>query len=350
MGTKIKSSINWQEHKAQILASLDLRQEFETLGLDVTGREPGPDGWLECRAIDRDDNTPSAAVNVTSGWYKDLGGAGQSLSFWDLAVSLKRFPNWKTARDHYAAKAGLTLNGNTPRDPAEHLAFMPWNDNSANLITLWCRHKPGVTPEAVQAAGGRLARYCDQYTVVTLPIYGPALVQAEPVGWVLWNTTGRDLPIFRGKDRATGESKISWKKMKTTGGSEAGLIGRHSLERINAGDPAGQIVWKVEGPTDLLALWSIIPPDKRDRHLVVTNAGGSNQHPLSWMAQVFAGRRVAVIHDADEPGQAGAQRWATWAAKVAVEVRLVRLPYEIAKDHGRDLRDWITEDVNEVVA
>ncbi len=335
------STINWQEFKNQILAALDLRQEFKALGLDITGREPGPDGWLECRAIDRDDNTPSAAVNVQSGWYKDLGGSGQSLSFWDLAVALRKFPDWKTARDHYAAKAGLTLDGQTPRDPAEHLAFMPW---SLPLVQLWCRHKPGVTPEAVQAAGGRLARYRDQYTVVALPIYGPALTQAEPVGWVLWNSNGKELPIYHGKNKATGESKIFWKKMKTTGGSEAGLLGRHSLERIHASDPAGQIVWKVEGPTDLLALWSIIPPEKRDRHLIITNAGGSNQHPLSWMAQVFAGRLVAVIHDADEPGQAGALRWAHWAAKVAGEVRLVRLPYEVKADHGNDLRDWITEE------
>src|SRR5262249_23747550 len=146
------------------------------------------------------------------------------------------------------------------------------------------------------------------------------------------------------KDKTTGQPKISWKKMKTTGGSEAGLIGKHSLEQLNSQTaPARQLVWKVEGPTDLLALWSIIPSEKRDRHLVITNAVGSNQHPLPWMDQVFAGRHVAVIHDADTPGQAGAERWVAWAAKIAADVWPVKLPYEISQDHGQDLRDWVTK-------
>ena len=219
---------------------------------------------------------------------------------------------------------------------------MPWKEA---LVAIWCRHKPGVVPEAVQAAGGRLARYRDQYTVVALPVFGPALLEAEPIGWVLYNTTGRELPIFHGRDKETGEIQTTWKKMKTTGGSEAGLIGRHALDRITRDPAAELIVWKVEGPSDMLALWSLIPPAARDRHLVVTNAGGCQENPKGWMASVFAGRRVAVVGDADEPGQDGAGKWARWIAKVAVEVRLVaagQLGLEVVKDHGKDLRDWIT--------
>jgi len=343
MATKAskKRDTDWQAYKATILDGLDLRAEFEALGIDLAG-DPGEDGWAPCRAIDREDNSPSAAVNFRTGHYVDKGGVGLSLSFWDLAVATKRFARWQDARDHFAAKAGVTIDGRPPRDPAEHLEFLPWSDS---LVTLWARHKPGVTAEAVQAAGGRLARYRDQYTVVALPIYGPGLLDAEPVGWVLYNTTGRELPIFHGRDKATGEIKTSWKKMKTTGGSEAGLLGRHALARLSqpVADPATQIVWKVEGPSDLLALWSIIPPEKRENHLVVTNAGGATETPKSWMAGIFAGRLAVVIGDADEPGQAGAAKWARWISKVAAEVRVVRLPYEISKDHGKDLRDWVTE-------
>jgi hypothetical protein len=263
-----------------------------------------------------------------------------------LAVHVRKFTRWQDARDHYATKAGVTVgtSGDKPHDPAEHLAFLPWNDG---LVALWCRHKPGIAAEAVQAAGGRLARYRDQYTVIALPVFGPGYTVADPIGWVLYNTTGKELPIFHGRDKKTGKSaKPTWAKMKTTGGSEGGLIGQHAMDQLTAkgSDPAKQIAWKVEGPSDLLALWSVIPPEKRDNHLVVTNSDGCAGTPKPWMLPLFAGRIVAIVGDADEPGQAGAAKWAAWAATVASEVRLIRpeqLGLEVKKDHGNDLRDWL---------
>lgn len=347
MARKRKSSTaDWQELNQRIIAGIDLQSEFAALGIDITAGEPKSDGWMECHAIGRDDVNPSAAVNVQTGRYRDLGGTGDSFSLYDLAVHLKRFSRWQDARDHYASKAGVSIeaNGKAPRDPAEHLAFMNWNNG---LASLWCRHKPGVTPEAIQAAGGRLARYRDQYTVIALPIFGQGFTSADPVGWVLWNTTGKELPIFHGRDKATGKAaKPTWAKMKTTGASEGGLLGQHAIDRLTAtdADPAHQLLWKVEGPSDLLALWSIIPPEKRDRHLVITNSGGAQQNPLGWMGQIFAGRNVVVVGDSDEPGQIGAMKWATWAANVAGDIRVIRskqLGYEVTKDHGLDLRDWI---------
>jgi hypothetical protein len=345
-----KKQTDWTDINRQILAALDLRAEFELLGIDIAGREPKESGWLECHAVGRDDVNASAAVNVETGRYRDLGGEGLSMSFWDLAVFQKRFTRWQDARDHYAAKAGVKLDP-AMRDPAEHLVFQPW---SAGLVALWVRHKPGVSVEAVQAAGGRLARYRDQYTVIALPIFGPGFTVADPIGWVLWNITGKELPIFRGK----GKPPI-WAKMKTTGGSEGGLIGQHAIDRLTAADadPAEQLVWKVEGPSDLLTLWSIIPPADRDRHLVLTNSGGANEIPANWMAPLFTGRLVGMIPDADMPGvglppsdprgPTGVWRWATWAAKVASICRVIwpqQLGYETAKDHGKDLRDWIIGD------
>ena len=340
MARKKSTTPDWQAINAKILAGLDLSAEFAALGLDLTGRDAKADGWLECRAVGREDINPSAAVNVQSGRYRDLGGDGLSLSLYDLAVHLRRFPRWQDARAHYASKAGVAIeaDGKSSRDPSEHLAFMPW---APGLVALWCKHKPGVEPEAVQAAGGRLARYRDQYTVVCLPIYGPGLTAADPVGWVLWNTTGKDLPVFHGRNK-----KPTWAKMKTTGGSESGLIGQHAIDRLTAVDvdPARQLLWKVEGPSDLLALWSIIPPEKRDNHLVITNSGGAQENPQPWMQLLFAGRNVVVVGDADVPGQAGAAKWAAWAAKVVGEVRMVTaeaMGFEVTETHGRDLRDWI---------
>jgi len=339
-----QKSTDWQQLNEKILAGLDLAAEFSALGVDVVG-DPKTNGWAECHAVGRDDANPSAAVNVQTGRYRDLGGDGLSLSLYDLAVHLKRFSRWQDAREHYAARARVTIDAKPPRDPAEHLAFLPWSDG---LVTLWCRTKAGVTPEAVKAAGGRLARYRDQYTVIALPIYGPGFTAADPTGWVLYNTTGKELPIFHGKDKATGKAGVTWKKLKTTGGSESGLLGMHAIDRLTAADadPARQLVWKVEGPSDLLALWAIIPLEKRDRHLVITNSGGASENPPVWSASLIAGRPVIVVGDADAPGVAGAEKWSAWAVTSAAEVRVVsaeQLGFEVEENHGKDLRDWITQ-------
>jgi Tfp pilus assembly protein PilV len=344
---------DWQSINASILAALDLQAEFAALGVEFTEHTPGPDGWLACWAVNRPHgNGPSAACNLKGGRYRDLGGSGASLSLWDLAVQQGRHSRWQDARTAYAAKAGVELPGDgegSSRDPAEHLAFQPWNHV---LAALFCRHKPGVTPEAIQAAGGRIARYRDQYSVVALPIFGMAGTEGDPVGWVIWNLTGKELPVW-----SKGQSKPTWVKMKTTGGSEAGWIGQHALNQLQARqsqqaqqEAAGEekaplIIWKTEGPSDALALFAAIPADLRSTHLPLTNAGGSNQQPRDWMTAAIAGHQVHVIHDADEPGQKGAEKWAQWAAGHAKEVRLVKLPYEVEKDHGRDLRDWLMEEV-----
>lgn len=339
MSKRKSKTVDWQAINQQIFQKLDMPAEFSALGIDLSDREPKESGWIGCHAIGREDINPSAAVNADTGRYRDLGGDGLSLSFWDLCCYLKKFPRWQDARDHYAARAGVVIEG--IRDPAEHLAFQPW---SSALVALWCRQKPGATVEAVQVAGGRLARYREQYTVIAMPIFGPGFTAADPIGWVLWNITGKELPIFHGKGK-----EITWAKMKTTGGSEGGLIGQHALDRLTdpAADPTKQLIWKVEGPSDLLALWSIIPPEQRDRHVVLTNSDGATSPPKSWMASVFAGRRVAVVGDADIPGQKGAVLWASWACKVASETRAARaelMGFEVTQDHGRDLRDWIVAD------
>ena len=333
-----RKDIDWNEYRRQILEKLNLEAEFIFLGIKITGK-PGDDGWAPCHAIDREDHTPSAAVNFQSGHYIDRGGIGLSLSFFDLCVQQKRFPIWTAARDHYAAVAGIAMNGDAPKDPAENLAFKPWNRGTTTVAAIWCLKKKGATVEAIQAAGGRVARYFDQFTVIALPIYGAGLLDAEPSGWVLWNTSGLELPVYRGKEKPK-----SWIKMKTTGASEMGLIGRHALGQLAAAGPESKfLIWKVEGPSDLLTLWAKIPPDKRSTHLVLTNAGGATENPKPWMTTIFSGHQVAIAGDADAPGYAGAEKWAAWAARVAEEVRIVKLPYPVEPSHGKDIRDFLTE-------
>jgi len=329
-----------------IMDGIDVPAEYRALGLEVVGTHPNGNDWIACRAMGRQDRNPSAAINVRTGRYRDLGGEGDSLSLWDFAVKHGAFGDWQEARRHFAAKAGVKLpRGRPPADPAEHIEFQPWNEA---LVGLWCRTKPGITPEAVRAAGGRLAQYRKRHPVIALPIYGPMVLDADPVGWVLYHAGGRNLPVFHKGGEKT------YKKMKMTFGSRPGLMGRDALRAIadverrreSPDSPFDPIVWKTEGPSDLLALWAAMSAEARSSHLVVCNGNGAFETPADWMLAVFAGRRVVVLHDADKPGEAGAEKWCRWMLggdAAAREVRHVRLPYEIAETHGKDLRDWLAD-------
>lgn len=245
---------------------------------------------------------------------------------WDFNTALKELANFLNIPLEVGGR------GKKPTDPSEHLDFKPWNDF---LVWLWCRHKPGITPEAVQANGGRLARYRDQFTVIALPIFGPTGPTSKPVGWVIWNTTGGELPVYKKGHKGPAD----WTKMKTTHGSEAGIIGLDGLRKI---DQAATI-WKTEGPGDLLALWSAIPATERSATAVITNANGSRETPPGWLISKLDGKKVFVVHDADKPGQAGAEKWANVVVRRAEECRNVKLPYPVEESHGKDIRDFFIE-------
>jgi P4 family phage/plasmid primase-like protien len=211
------------------------------------------------------------------------------------------------------------------KDPAAHLKWLDWNEMQ---VALWCLRKPPITPAAVLAAGGRLARYRDQFTVIALPVWRitPTGMQ-ETCGYSLYNVTGGHLPKYL-RNAKTEEVVTEWVKVKLTHGSQPGLIG--DLERLRSCETA----WKVEGPSDLLAALSL--PDVPDDHAFVTNANGCSERPPAWVTDLFAGKVARVLHDADSPGQQGATRWAE-----ALGAANITLPYDVAESHGKDLRDYL---------
>lgn len=248
---------------------------------------------------------------------------------------------WLTGDDFPAALARvadyLGIKPTTPSkpkaDPLEHVTPQPWNDT---LASLWCRSKPPITPAAVQAFNGRIARW-DQYggfSVIALPIWGPKLDQAAPISLMLWNlSAGQGLPAFNGKGKP-----LAWKKMRNTGGN-SGLIVQGPLPLPDFSDLT---IWKTEGPGDALALWSMIPDVNRSAHFIFCNSSGAKECP-PWIVAMFSGCTVNVVHDADQPGESGATKWTTHLAQVAVDVRHVRLPYKIAETSGKDLRDYFND-------
>ncbi len=290
----------------------------------------------KCGGTDRfrafDDQSGGAICNKC---FSAKNGDGFAVLQWltgeDFGQSLKRIAEYIGVKP---SKNGRGRKKNA--DPEEHLEFQDWNEM---LIALWCMRREPITPEAVKAFGGRVARYRERYQVVAFPIWGEHLNKATPVGWILYPLGGRSLPKFTGKGQPP-----EWVKVKVAYGSTSGIVG--NVDSISA----ATTIWKLEGPTDAMAVHGILPGG----HIAITNSNGAKERPKQWIIDLVTEKVVNVLHDADQPGQDGAMfageadgrsrpGWAPSLATTAAEVRNVVLPYEIKPDHGNDVRDWLSE-------
>jgi len=353
-----------QEINAEILSRLDVAAEYEALGVRLKG-QPRASGMVSCYACGREDRSPSAWINIRSGCYGDSGGrdtAAYTMSLWDFAVKVGRFPDWQTARKAYASKVGVAIGrekktaGKT--DWRDKLEFQSWDTPGNDMLAQrWCMvAKPGVTPEAIRAAGGMLAYYpCwrdkktgekrrtrDCRQVVALPCYGPWFLEADPVAWQIFDVTGQPFDVTP-KDMPPDEPPVLAKHL-SVGPTSGTLMGLSSLMLLCDPDRrAGvELVWKVEGPIDMLALWASLPPEQRETVAIVTQAGGAAAEVQSHQAKPLAGLRVAVVGDCDDAGQVGTEKWCRALDGLAAELRAVRLPWDIEPKHGKDVRDFLT--------
>lgn len=350
----------------EILSRLDVAAEFGALGVRISGT-PRPSGMVSCFALDREDRKPSAWINVKSGYYGDSGGKDApafTCSLFDLAVRAGQFPDWRAARKAYAEKASMTIGkerraaGSAKTDWHEKLELQSWNTPGNNVLLLrWCREfKSGTTPEAVKAAGGQLAYYpCwidkktgekrrtrDCHQVVAIPCYGSWLLDSDPVAWVIWDVCGREFDVTP-RGTPPSEPRIT-AKMLSIGPTSGAMMGLSSLMAIC--DPERRdnidIAWKVEGPADMLALWSVIPEIWRGKAVVLTAAGGATAEVYPHQSKLFAGLKTAIVPDCDEAGVVGAEKWCRSLHGITAETRIVRLPWEIQPKHGEDVRDFLT--------
>lgn len=294
----------------------------------------------KCGGKDRfrafDDKSGGAFCN---GCLKSKNGDGFAVLQWLTGRSFQEVA--KSVAEHLGVKTSQA-NGKSKADPQENLEFLEWNET---LVGLWCAKKQPITVQSVKDFDGRLVRYRQKYVCLGIPICGDATPGSvfKPVGWVLYNLNGKTLPKFAGKGKP-----IEWVKVKITAGSQSGIVG----QVFRWQDPGNiKAIWKVEGVTDALAIGPVVPPD----HLVIANTSGSQERPKKWITDLAKGKHAIVIHDADRPGQDGAtyvgeadgRRRPGWCPEFAragaASVRNVLLPFPVTPDHGKDLRDWLTE-------
>ena len=153
------------------------------------------------------------------------------------------------------------------------------------------------------------------------------------------DTTGHPVVPFKGKGKAPSESKTL---------SVGGLLGVHGLKALLAereGGPAVEVVWKVEGLSDLLALTAALAAaGLLGRHVVISNSQGTLETVKPEWVELLEGHRVHVVHDSERPGRIGAERWARLLAPHCPVVRMIVLPYPLAEAHGADVRDYLHRD------
>ncbi len=84
-----------QMDRNEVLRSIDIIGIARSWGIRFDGK-PTQKGWMPCHAYDRQDRTASAAIHRTAGIYVDKG-SGLKLSFFDLAVAIAGFKDWREA-------------------------------------------------------------------------------------------------------------------------------------------------------------------------------------------------------------------------------------------------------------
>lgn len=381
---------------AEILERLDVRAEYEKMGIEFTTSKPNSQGWLTCRAFGKKDRNPSAGVKVASGGkgaigdYKEFNGDGRYLPFFEACAAFcpEKWLTWNDARDHFREVVGLpafravasrthqgtnnTVSGKSPlgkggfadsanpasevipkdkcnkesdgvsQQPTTFRENIRLSDLVEPHLEKYVNQKRGISAEACRLAGAKSGRWPSKapvaYTqsVLAFPILNPSEGgKFVCTGFVVTSPKGEQLSLYQGKDNPPIKKKIL-----TVKGSESGLLNVHGVKSLKSAD----IVWIVEGLTDMLALQSAIPEDLRKRHVVITNSGGASETPKAAWIELLRDKTVYVVRDRDTPGIKGAQKWVSaLVGGVAKEVRNVELPYRETEDHGKDVRDYLSE-------
>ncbi len=320
----------WKEATRQILVAMDVRSEYTAMGLRVSSSKPRTTGWLPCHAIDREDRTPSAEINVgdgpARGRYRDFGGDGTSYSFFDFAVAHGPFVDWKQSRNHFAKQTGVKL----PRgdEDARAVDKLELYDLTPVGKMMWCRRKQGVSPRAISQVGGRGARWPRglapqiQQFLLTIPMFGSALLETDPVAYHSAPLYGRQIRKWRGKDN---EPDL----IRTMTLGSPGLMNVWALRHLGE----AEVVWLVEGLSDMLALQTAL--EERTDHVVVS-CGGASYSLAEELCPHFQGKDIRICYDNDEAGRNGAKVQVGRLVDVAGEIRNISLPKGV-----KDLRDHL---------
>ena len=188
----------------------------------------------------------------------------------------------------------------------------------------WCAAKAPADPDAAILTGAVTGRHAAKWRDregVAFP--AKAHPDGEPVGWLTLPADGGTFPTKGG----------GAKSALLKGSSDGWVFTCTAAEFYEA-----ETVVRVEGIGCALALAPHLPVGT----VVVSNICGAKS-ARNLPVGLFKGKRVIVVGDADEPGRAGAAKFAGRVAGVAASVAVAALPYGVTDNNGKDVRDFIGE-------
>lgn len=325
----------------RIAKKLDIRAEAEELGIEFIGEASGK-GYLTCWAYDRPHgDSASAGMNLESGWYKDHGGSGEGCYLYQLAAKMGKFTSPDQALFYYAEKVDLTSQiAASIAHRNQTLASVATRPLSEIAVRRLARLYPGFTFEAVDRCGGVCGRWPTNAQAPNSVIAFKSFDRdGNQTGWTLQSISPNGICKYRGPDR-----EPEWLKRLNLG--TTGMLNEHAVHLLLQRENTVELIIKVEGVSDMLALNSIMPAEYRDRIVVWTNASGCQDVPAHAL-NLFRGVPTVVLHDSDVPGQEGAEKWCSSLVPFVPSLKNLILFEEIAENKGPDVRDWLSHDGND---
>ena len=269
--------------------------------IELTGKIR--DGWMECRAFDRVDNVPSAAIHQETLVYKDLGrGPEKAISIFDLAIQVGAY------RDFPSAVNGLGERFNAPSKYPRvlHPPDYPSKPKRRKSRASYATFEDARAGEGTSWAGNVVATFH----------YGPNFKRVRYQG---------------GKD---GKRKFVPFHIDESGrwvaSKPEGLLPLYNRAELEAREAARVYFLEGEKCTDLVANLG---------EIATTSPLGSSS-TLGVDFAPLAGREVVILPDHDEAGEKFASKLVETLAKLEPRPRLrvLRLP---GLQDAEDVEQWL---------
>lgn len=260
-------------------------------------------------------------INTSTGLYKCQAGSCQKKGNpWILVKELQQLPakEIRALLDRFKLQSGTSSTKEAPEEAPGSSIRLPKGSAvmSDECVKAFCVTY-GIEESALRKIMGNLL-----YRHKTKP---HALFQS-------WKP-GQKAPtgIMRAHlEKELIKTKHGFEKYPQIYGSSHGLFG---LKRVQADKP--DVIYFVEGWRDAIAVTQL-------GLFALCSSGGACTFKDEWLP-AFANKTVYVIMDTDKAGVINAARSTGKLCNVAKKTYNVTLPYEVTKDHGHDVYDFIGE-------
>lgn len=270
----------------------------------LLGEAPKENGEWDMYCPLHEDSTRSASLNVHSGqWYCFAGCGGGNLT--TLIRDKSRWVSPGVASTNGSPGRRSTEN---PEEIITEAKIRAWN---AVLLS------DEVMLDEIVSTRGIMTKTVEQFEigwdrdkrVFTIPVRGP---EGE-----IWN-------VRRYDPYAPPDRRKIW-SVKGMRPAELYPVSQLENDRIVIG----------EGEWDILATI-------QNGYPAITRTASAQTWKSEWSGQ-FKDKVVYLAHDCDATGQAANRKVARALKRIAADVRIIGLPYEIAEKHGKDLSDFWAE-------